>query len=125
MEKSYFIRSTMVLWYTNLTLSGREKGTRNEKSVMYSETRTWFFDLDMAEGADLDEVMSVLKGTDGFYRYVDDGTSEEIECEWSEVPEDWRGKGDPDYTEEFREVAERELDGKERHMVLSALVKKG
>lgn len=67
----------------------------------------------------------VLKGTDGFYRYVDDGTSEEIECEWSEVPEDWRGKGDPDYTEEFREVAERELDGKERHMVLSALVKKG
>ena len=78
-----------------------------KKSVMYSETRTWFFDLDMAEGADLD------------------GTSEEIECEWSEVPEDWRGKGDPDYTEEFREVAERELDGKERHMVLSALVKKG
>lgn len=64
-----------------------------KKSVMYSETRTWFFDLDMAEGADLDEVMSVLKGTDGFYRYVDDGTSEEIECEWSEVPEDWRGKG--------------------------------
>lgn len=81
-----------------------------KKSVMYSETRTWFFDLDMAEGADLDEVMSVLKGTDGFYRYVDDGTSEEIECEWSEVPEDWRGKGDPDYTEEFREIAERELD---------------
>lgn len=125
MEKSYFIRSTMVLWYTNLTLSGREKGPEMKKSVMYSETRTWFFDLDMAEGADLDEVMSVLKGTDGFYRYVDDGTSEEIECEWSEVPEDWRGKGDPDYTEEFREVAERELDGKERHMVLSALVKKG
>ena len=30
-EKSYFIRSTMILWYTNLTLSGREKGTRNEK----------------------------------------------------------------------------------------------
>lgn len=55
-----------------------------KKSVMYSETRTWFFDLDMAERADLDEVMSVLKGTDGFYRYVDDGTSEEIECEWSE-----------------------------------------
>lgn len=124
MEKSYLIRSTTVLWYTNLTLSA-EKGTWDEKSVMYSETRTWFFELDMAEGADLDEVMSVLKGMDGFYRYVDDGTSEEIECEWSEVPEDWRGKGDPDYTEEFREVAERELDGKERHMVLSALVKKG
>lgn len=52
-----------------------------KKSVMYSETRTWFFDLDMAEGADLDELMSVLKDTDGFYRYVDDGTSEEIECE--------------------------------------------
>lgn len=49
-----------------------------KKSVMYSETRTWFFELDMAEGADLDEVMSVLKGTDGFYRYVDDGTSNGI-----------------------------------------------
>lgn len=23
-----------------------------KKSVMYSETRTWFFDLDMAEGAE-------------------------------------------------------------------------
>ena len=62
-----------------------------KKSVMYSETRTWFFDLDMAEGADLDEVMSVLRGTDGFYRYVDDGMSEEIECEWSDVSEDWNG----------------------------------
>lgn len=43
----------------------------------------------------------------------------------SGVPEDWYGDDDSDYTEEFREVAERELDGKERHMVLSALVKKG
>lgn len=79
----------------------------------------------MAEGADLDEVMSVLKGTDRFYHYVDDGTSNGIEGEWSEVPEEWRGEDDPDYTEEFRELAEMELDGKERHMVLSALVKKG
>lgn len=63
-----------------------------KKSVMYSETRTWFFNLDMAEGADLDEVMSVLKGTDRFYRYVDDGTSNGIEGEWSEVPEEWRGE---------------------------------
>lgn len=65
------------------------------------------------------------KGTDRFYRYVDDGTSNGIEGEWSEVPEEWRGEDDPDYTEEFRELAEMELDGKERHMVLSALVKKG
>lgn len=65
-----------------------------KKSVMYSETRTWFFNLDMAEGADLDEVMSVVKGTDRFYRYVDDGTSNGIEGEWSEVPEDWRGEDD-------------------------------
>lgn len=95
-----------------------------KKNVMYSETRTWFFELDMAEGADLDEVMGALKGTDGFYRHVDDGTSKEYECGWNEVPEDWRREGDPDYTEEFREIAERELDGKERHMVLSALVKR-
>lgn len=95
-----------------------------KKSVMYSETRTWFFNLDMAEGADLDEVMGALKGTDGFYRHVDDDTSKEFECGWNEVPEGWGWEGDPDYTEEFREIAERELDGKERHMVLSALVKR-
>ena len=106
-------------------LSGREKGSEMKKSVMYTETRTWFFELDMAEGADLDEGMDALKGTDGFYCHVDDDTSKEFESGWSEVPEDWRGKGDPDYTEEFREVAERELGGKERQMVLSALVKKG
>ena len=93
-----------------------------KKSVMYTETRTWFFNLDMAEGADLDEVMDALKGTDGFYFHVDDDTSKEFERWWSEVPVD---EGDPDYTDEFREVAERELGGKERQMVLSALVKKG
>lgn len=93
-----------------------------KKSVMYTETRTWFFNLDMAEGADLDEVMDALKGTDGFYCHVDDDTSKEFEQWWSEVPVD---EGDPDYTDEFREVAERELGGKERQMVLSALVKKG
>lgn len=93
-----------------------------KKSVMYTETRTWFFNLDMAEEADLDEVMDALKGTDGFYCHVDDDTSKEFERWWSEVPVD---EGDPDYTDEFREVAERELGGKERQMVLSALVKKG
>lgn len=93
-----------------------------KKSVMYTETRKWFFELDMAEGADLDEVMDALKGTDGFYCHVDDDTSKEFESWWSEVPPD---EGDPDYTDEFREVAERELGGKERQMVLSALVKKG
>lgn len=93
-----------------------------KKSVMYTETRTWFFNLDMAEGADLDEVMDALKGTDGFYCHVDDDTSKEFERWWSEVPVD---EGDQDYTDEFREVAERELGGKERQMVLSALVKKG
>lgn len=30
-EKSYLIRSTTVLWYTNLMLSEREKGTWDEK----------------------------------------------------------------------------------------------
>ena len=63
-----------------------------KKSVMYTETRTWFFNLDMAEGADLDEVMSVLKGTDRFYRYVDDGTSNGIEGEWSAGGVAWGGR---------------------------------
>lgn len=27
-----------------------------KKTVMYTETRTWFFDLDMSEDADLDNV---------------------------------------------------------------------
>lgn len=28
-----------------------------KKTVMYTETRTWFFELDLAQGADLDETM--------------------------------------------------------------------
>lgn len=31
-----------------------------KKTVMYTETRTWFFELDMAEDADLDKVMRAL-----------------------------------------------------------------
>lgn len=93
-----------------------------KKTVMYTETRRWFFELDLAQGADLDETMHALKDTNGFYSYVDDCTSDEYESAWYEVPQ--AGAADPDYTEEFREIAERELDGKERHMVLSALVKR-
>lgn len=31
-----------------------------KKTVMYTETRTWFFDLDMSEDADLDKTMRAL-----------------------------------------------------------------
>lgn len=46
-----------------------------KKTVMYTETRTWFFDLDMSEDADLDKTMRALKDTNGFYFYIDDCTS--------------------------------------------------
>lgn len=82
-----------------------------KKTVMYTETRTWFFDLDMSEDADLDKTMRALKDTNGFYFYIDDCTSDEYESTWQEMPEDWRSGSDPDYTEDFRSIAKKELKG--------------
>lgn len=93
-----------------------------KKTVMYTETRTWFFELNLAENADLNETMRALKDTNGFYSYVDDCTSDEYESAWHEVPDEWRGDGDPDYTEDFRAIAQRELKGEARKVVLSSLV---
>lgn len=93
-----------------------------KKTVMYTETRTWFFELNLAEDADLNETMRALKDTNGFYSYVDDCTSDEYESAWHEVPDEWRGEGYPDYTEDFRAIAKRELKGEARKVVLSSLV---
>ena len=93
-----------------------------KKTVMYTETRTWFFELNLAEDADLNETMRALKDTNGFYSYVDDCTSDEYESAWHEVPDEWRGEGDPDYTKDFRAIAKRELKGEARKVVLSSLV---
>lgn len=93
-----------------------------KKTVMYTETRTWFFELNLAEDADLNETMRALKDTNGFYSYVDDCTSDEYESAWHEVPDEGRGEGDPDYTEDFRAIAKRELKGEARKVVLSSLV---
>lgn len=93
-----------------------------KKTVMYTETRTWFFDLELTQDADLNETMRALKDTSGFYSYVDDCTSVEYESAWHEVPQEWRGEGDPDYTEDFRAIAQGELNGEAREVVLSSLV---
>lgn len=93
-----------------------------KKTVMYTETRTWFFELDLAQGADLDETMRALKDTNGFYSYVDDCTSDEYESAWHEVPQEWCREDDPDYTEDFRAIAQRELNGEALKVVLSSLV---
>lgn len=53
-----------------------------KKTVMYTETRTWFFDLDMSKDADLDNTMRALKDTNGFYFYIDDCTSDDYESAW-------------------------------------------
>ena len=37
------------------------------------------------------------------------------------MPEDWRSGNDPDYTEDFRSIAKRELKGKNLKIVLSSL----
>lgn len=98
------------------------EGTIMKKTVMFTETRTWFFELDLTEEADLVETMRALKDTNGFYFYLDDCTSDEYESSWQVVPEDWCGGEDPDYTEDFRAIAERELKGDSRKAVLSSLV---
>lgn len=43
-----------------------------KKTVMYTETRAWFFELDLSDDADLDETMRALKDTNGFYLYMDE-----------------------------------------------------
>ena len=93
-----------------------------KKTVMYTETRTWFFDLDLAQDADLKETMRSVRDTSGFYSYVDDCTPDEYESAWYEVPQDWRWEGNLDYTEDFRAIAQRELNGEAREVVLSSLV---
>ena len=93
---------------------------------MDAGTRIWFFELDLAEDADLDRTMRALKDTDGFYSHVDECTSDEYESAWHEVPQEWGGtQGDPDYTEDFRAVAQRELKGEAREVVLSSLLDRG
>lgn len=92
-----------------------------KKTVMYTETRTWFFDLDMSEDADLEKTMRALKDTNGFYFYIDDCTSDEYESTWQEMPEDWRSGSDPDYTEDFRSIAKKELKGENLKIVLASL----
>ena len=49
----------------------------------------------------------------------DDCTSDEYESTWQEMPEDWRSGSDPDYTEDFRSIAKRELKGEDLTIVLS------
>ncbi len=66
--------------------------------------------------------MRALKDTNGFYFYVDDCTSDEYESAWHEVPEEWHGEGNPDYTEDLRAIAQRELKGEARKVALSSLV---
>lgn len=92
-----------------------------KKTVMYTETRTWFFDLDMSEGADLDKVMRALKDTNGLYFHLDDCTSDEYESSWQEMPKEWCSGNDPDYTEDFRSIAKKELKGESLKIVLSSL----
>lgn len=92
-----------------------------KKTVMYTETRTWFFELDMAEDADLDKVMRALKDTNGFYLHLDDCTSDEYESTWHEMPKDWCSGNEPAYTEDLRAIAQRELKGENQMTVLSSL----
>lgn len=37
------------------------------------------------------------------------------------MPEDWRSGNDPDYTEDFRSIAKRELKGENQKIVLTSL----
>lgn len=67
------------------------------------------------------KTMRALKDTNGFYFYIDDCTSDEYESTWQEMPEDWRSGSDPDYTEDFRSIAKKELKGENLKIVLASL----
>lgn len=92
-----------------------------KKVFMFTETRSWYFELDVDEGAQVEEALSALVGTEGFNYYLTDRAEDEYKSTWQEMPEDWRSGSDPDYTEDFRSIAKQELKGENLKIVLASL----
>lgn len=92
-----------------------------KKVFKFTETRSWYFELDVDDGAQVEKALSALIGTEGFNYYLTDRAEDEYESEWNELSAGEKRACSDHATEYFRKVADRELEGKARGMVLKSL----
>lgn len=79
-----------------------------KKVFKFTETRSWYFELDVDEGAQVEEALSALVGIEG-------------KSEWDELSSGEKRTCCDHATEYFRKVADRELEGEARDLVLKSL----
>lgn len=92
-----------------------------KKVFKFTETRSWYFELDVDDGAQVEEALSALVGTEGFNYYLTDRAEDEYRGEFSELPKIEKRVCGDHATDYFRGVADRELEGEARDMVLKSL----
>lgn len=92
-----------------------------KKVFKFTETRSWYFELDVDDGTQVEKALSALIGTEGFNYYLTDRAEDEYESEWNELSAGEKRTCSDHATEYFRKVADRELEGKARGMVLESL----
>ena len=92
-----------------------------KKVFKFTETRSWYFELDVDDGAQVEKALSALIGTEGFNYYLTDRAEDEYESEWNELSASEKRTCGDHATEYFRRVADRELEGKVRDVVLKSL----
>lgn len=92
-----------------------------KKVFKFTETRSWYFELDIDDGAQVEKALSALVGTEGFNYYLTDRAEDEYESVWDEVSVDQKRTCGDHATDYFRRVADRELEGEARDIVLKSL----
>lgn len=92
-----------------------------KKVFKFTETRSWYFELDIDDGAQVEKALSALVGTEGFNYYLTDRAEDEYESVWDEISADEKRTCGDHATDYFRRVADRELEGEARDIVLKSL----
>lgn len=92
-----------------------------KKVFKFTETRSWYFELDIDDGAQVEKALSALVGTEGFNYYLTDRAEDEYESVWDKVSADEKRTCGDHATDYFRRVADRELEGEARDIVLKSL----
>lgn len=92
-----------------------------KKVFKYTETRSWYFELDVDDGAQVEKALPALQGTEGFNYYLTDRAEDEYESGWDGLSADEKRTCGDHATEFFRWVADEELEGEARDMLLKSL----
>lgn len=94
-----------------------------KKVFKFTETRSWYFELDVNDEAQVVEALSELQKTEGFNYYLTDRAEDEYESKWSKLSADEKPTCSDHATGYFHKFADRELEGEARDMVLKSLGK--